>query len=804
MLNSMKKAGLLVAALISGSVAFAQRPVSVVTGNITSDRTFSSDTTYQLNGFVYVKSNATLTIEAGTIVQGYIDGQGTNTKGTLIITRDGYINAIGNECAPIVFTSAKAPGLRGAGDWGGVIILGEATINRGTDQGGYYTDVIEGGLTGDAADRTYGGNNDMDSSGVMQYCRIEFAGIAFTPNNEINSLTTGGVGMKTVIDHIQVSYAGDDAFENFGGTFNSSHLVAFRTLDDNFDMDQGYRGNIQWGIIYQEANTADISKSEGWENDNWKTNPNQSPRTAPVYSNITLVGPYATGTPNSLHQSAARIRRGAWTSIHNSVMVDHVNGLFIDGDDTYAGWNSGMEYKGNILAGMDAMYKASGTHTVSDMRTLWMASNDTMATTAMVGLPSDYNNINDPNLVPTAGSVLLSGADWTFTGASDFSQVSYRGAIGSNDWTANWTEFDPQNANYDNAAPEVTSIAAVNHNQGVYEATFSLPAGANRWFFQWRDENGSSWRTKGATNVNLTTQRFNITPWFNQNIEYRMGAVFGTDTALSCTETMAITNKSMSISTVEQNGPTCDADSALVRVGFAGGQGTKTILWSNGATTKRTYADQGETLSVTVTDETGYSLSDNITASTLGNTAAAPSNVQTSRSGTVVTTTFNAASLGAGQSLVGYRVQYRLRGTTSWTSTPLSTSTSVDVDFAGGTAGNYEFSAVTRYLDNGVGTTSARACFAVQGVPTTKNEGVNGVDAASTVAVYPNPANGELFVAATNGSEVSILDMNGRVLAQNTVANAEVSFDLSNIAAGAYMVRIVNGGDVTVEKFVKK
>lgn len=159
MLHSIKKASLLAAALFFGTAAFAQRPTSVVAGNITSDRTFSTDTTYMLDGFVYVKNNATLTIEAGSVIKGYIDGTGTNTKGTLIITRDGMINAVGTECEPIIFTSAKAPGLRGAGDWGGVIILGEATINRGdsVNVGGvfsHFTDVIEGGLTGDAADRT--------------------------------------------------------------------------------------------------------------------------------------------------------------------------------------------------------------------------------------------------------------------------------------------------------------------------------------------------------------------------------------------------------------------------------------------------------------------------------------------------------------------------------------------------------------------------------------------------------------------------------------------------------------------------
>ncbi len=100
---------------------------------------------------------------------------------------------------------------------------------------------------------------------------------------------------------------------------------------------------------------------------------------------------------------------------------------------------------------------------------------------------------------------------------------------------------------------------------------------------------------------------------------------------------MAITNKTMTLSTAEQNAATCDGDSALVRVGYAGGMGAKTILWSNGATTKRTKAAQGETLTVTVTDATGHAETASITAGTLGLTAAAPSNVTTTRSGTVVT-----------------------------------------------------------------------------------------------------------------------------------------------------------------------
>ena len=421
-----------------------------------------------------------------------------------------------------------------------------------------------------------------------------------------------------------------------------------------------------------------------------------------------------------------------------------------------------------------------------------------------MGLPSGYNNISDPDLMPSSGSVLLSGADWTFTGASGFDQVSHRGAFGSDNWMENWSEWDPQNANYDYSRPAVSSFSAVNHNQGVYLASFPANSSASRWFFQWRKKGDTAWRTKGATSKTSTGQRVNITPWFNTDVEYRLSTVYGSDTIYGCIETVAITNKTMTLSTADQNAATCDGDSALVRVGYAGGQGVKTILWSNGATTKRTKAAQGETLTVTVTDATGHSETGSITAGVLGLTSAAPSNVSTTRSGTVVTVNWTASTMGAGQSLIGYRVQYRLRNAASWTVSTLTSNTTMDIDFAGGTPGNYEFSVVARYNDNGTNRTSARACFTVRGVPTTKNGGAAlAADAAGT-AVYPNPAYDKLFVAAANGSEVSVMDMNGRVIAQRTVTHAEVAFDLSEIAAGVYMLRVIHGADVTVEKFIKK
>ncbi|MDH7604283.1 MAG: T9SS C-terminal target domain-containing protein, partial [Melioribacter sp.] len=182
MLKLFKKFSLLF--FISATSLFAQLAPfdEVLEGNINSDKVLDANKKYLLRGFVNVNEPATLTIPAGTIIYGE-----KSSKGSLIINRGAKIVAIGTPDKPIIFTSQQPKGQRGAGDWGGIIIAGRASINV---PGG--TAVIEGG-TG----TVYGGGdkpNDDDSSGVLKYVRIEFPGIAFLPDNEINGLTLGGVG----------------------------------------------------------------------------------------------------------------------------------------------------------------------------------------------------------------------------------------------------------------------------------------------------------------------------------------------------------------------------------------------------------------------------------------------------------------------------------------------------------------------------------------------------------------------------------------------------------------------------------
>ncbi|HAN66285.1 MAG TPA: hypothetical protein DCQ34_08510, partial [Chitinophagaceae bacterium] len=137
-------------------------------------------------------------------------------------------------------------GSRTPGDWGGIVLLGNAPTNRST------TPIIEGGINSQ-----YGGNIPTDNSGVLKYVRIEFAGIAADPNSEINGLTLGGVGSGTTLENIQVSYGNDDAYEFFGGTVNAKNLIAFATADDDYDFDFGYTGRIQFGITLRDPQFVD-------------------------------------------------------------------------------------------------------------------------------------------------------------------------------------------------------------------------------------------------------------------------------------------------------------------------------------------------------------------------------------------------------------------------------------------------------------------------------------------------------------------------------------------------------------------
>lgn len=230
--------------------------------------------TYLLKGWCYVTDGATLIIEPGTVIKG-----DKETRAALIVEPGGRIVARGTADAPIVFTSSMPAGERRPGDWGGVVLCGNARNNMGVQQ-------IEGGP------RTlHGGTDDVDNSGILSYVRIEFAGYPFKKNQEINGLTLGSVGSGTELNHIQVSYANDDAFEWFGGTVNADYLVAYHCWDDDFDVDNGFRGTCRQLLGVRHPRIADVTGSHAFECSNNGTDTPGTPTTSARFEQVTIFGP---------------------------------------------------------------------------------------------------------------------------------------------------------------------------------------------------------------------------------------------------------------------------------------------------------------------------------------------------------------------------------------------------------------------------------------------------------------------------------------------------------------------------------
>ncbi len=427
-----------------GSCTYPNSTVKVDTlkGNITSNMTLTGSATqkYILSGFVYVKSGVTLTINPGTIVFGE-----KLTKGTLIIERGAKLMAEGTASQPIVFTSNQAAGSRDYGDWGGIIICGKATVNLPGGEG-----TIEGG-TG----AMFGGAlapDDADNSGSLKYVRIEFPGIPFQPNQEINGLTLAGVGSGTTIDYIQVSYSGDDSYEFFGGTVNAKHIVAHRGWDDDFDTDNGYKGKVQFAVALRDPAIADQSGSNGFESDNDATGTSATPATHPIFSNVSIFGPYCNpSTPaNSLYKRAAHLRRNTQTCIYNSVMAGYPVGLLIDATTTEANATNGdLQFRNNVLCAMtDTLAVNNGSS--FDITSFFNTSGwGNSKVNGVADLYIHSFNLTAPDFTPYNASPLMSGADFTNGNLTTwFDVVTYKGAFGSTDWTTSWTNFDPQNTVY--------------------------------------------------------------------------------------------------------------------------------------------------------------------------------------------------------------------------------------------------------------------------------------------------------------------------------------------------------------------
>jgi hypothetical protein len=432
-----------------GSCTYANTAGLVeLTGDLNT-QTLTKDKKYLIKGQVFVRSGKVLTIDPGTIIFG-----DKATKGTLIIDRGGKLMAEGTASEPIVMTSVAKAGERDKGDWGGLVILGNAPQNQ--------PDPAIEGITPAAY---FGGTDNNDNSGIYKYLRVEFAGIELTPNNETNSITMGGVGSGTTMEYCQVSFGGDDGFEWFGGSVNGKYLVSFGSWDDCFDVDYGYTGKVQFGVTVRYPSFADQSGSNFFECDNGPNDDVTSLITTGTFSNFTCIGPKLTNSQsiNANYQHAMDLRRRTAVTIANSVFVGMPRGIRMNQQSVYDNYNAGTGVlTNNIMAAPSTTYTGSGGAVTADVEAYWLANNTINTSTDFATVLSDlginsnvffganvleaYNS--NPSFAVTSGQ-LTTGAAFTNPKLSTwFSPTTYRGAFGSTDWTDGWANFSPVSATY--------------------------------------------------------------------------------------------------------------------------------------------------------------------------------------------------------------------------------------------------------------------------------------------------------------------------------------------------------------------
>jgi hypothetical protein len=397
------------------------KPVIVVTGSIAGTENWTNNFYYLLRGAVFVADGATLNIQAGTRVIGE-----SGSVGTLIVLRGGRLNAVGTPQQPIVFTSDQPVGSRDRGDWGGLILNGRAPVN------------LEGGEgEGEADTGIYGGDDPNDNSGTLRFVRVEFAGVEFSPDNELNGIAFQGVGRGGSYEFIQVHMNRDDALEWFGGTADIKYAVASNAADDSLDWTFGWQGRAQFVIVHQRGDDAD----NGIEADNNEFNNNVLPRSHPQIYNITLCGD-PDRTEGGESARAANIRRGTAFTIRNFLVTGFKStGFQIADATTLAQVQNGTSQLGagvfwNI--GTTPVHASIAPHVNSGRFPDVRSGVDG----GLVGC-SDHSN---PNFQPNSLATLAGGQLAPIQPPNDgfFEPVTFIGAVPpppADDWTQGWTAF---------------------------------------------------------------------------------------------------------------------------------------------------------------------------------------------------------------------------------------------------------------------------------------------------------------------------------------------------------------------------
>ena len=409
-----------------------------VSGDISSDTTWVNTKTYNLNGVVFVKNGATLTIEPGTIITGE---PGSQPASSLFVTTTGRLVAAGTRSRPVTFTSKLPFGERNAGDWGGLVLLGAAPVNWPTGFGN-----IEG--LPPSGDTEYGGDDPTHDCGTLTYVRVEFAGAEFAPNDEINAITFGGCGSDTVAHHLQAKYGLDDLFEWFGGTMDASYLVGTYGQDDFLDMQIGWTGRLQHAVCVAGE---DQQGNRGIESDNNEDDYAATPVTEPQVYNVTMVGAgdtYTEGFDEGTGVAGAYFRRGSGGSYNNVLIYNWVNTGLVVLDQASID-NRALSVDGLLMWNNGLM--SGRSNTMADQVVDPLGSKDNLGpeflpgqANVMIADPDLVRplQLSDPDFRPRGGGPVFR-ANWILPPDDGFfdQSANYLGAFGDERWDEEWVQY---------------------------------------------------------------------------------------------------------------------------------------------------------------------------------------------------------------------------------------------------------------------------------------------------------------------------------------------------------------------------
>jgi hypothetical protein len=790
-----------------------------VTTSITTSTTWSSNNVYLLQGQIYVKNGAILTIQPGTVIMG---DKATVGSG-LFICQGSKLFANGTASAPIVFTSNQPAGQRAAGDWGGLIIMGKATTNS---PGGIAN--IEG-LT-ISPDTQFGGGanpDNNDNSGSLKYVRIEFPGYVYQPNKEINGITFGAVGKSTTVDYVQVSFCNDDAFEWFGGNVNCRHLVSYRNLDDDFDTDNGYSGNVQFCIGVRDPNIADapiVSTSEGFESDNDPGGSAATPQTSAQFSNVTWIGPLR-GNVGAVvaagYRRGARIRRNSSLKIYNSIFMDGSRGIHIDGSACEANATAGtsltvvnnaLKFKNNLVAGYlpTKSVEVNSGSSFNIINWFGLNANDSLASSSNILVNPYGTNFLNPDLRPITGSNALSNMSFVDLGLNSMligapsAQANVNYCVGANASALTATSNNDCSLLWYVSATGGSSIPTPTPNTSV--------AGTAVYYVS--QVNGDGY--EGArTMVTVTVNALPATPTISANGSTTFCTGGSVDLSSSeangniwsngnPTQTITVSNTgSYSVTFTDVNG--CSATSNAISVNVSNAP-APTINAS------ATAACSGDTVILTASTSDSYAWSTGETTQVIYVTNSASILVNTLNanacdgvgSSTTVVITFNASPTAGGS--------FTLNGNVATFTNTSTGATSYSWDF-GDQTNSSAAAPLHAYAANGSYTVVLTAingnCTSTETYTIDIAVALNELVGIEGLNIYPNPAKDLLNIDFTNTTdqnlELQIVDQFGRVILTNNDNNLGVmhqEISLANFLSGVYYLRLNSNSSTRIEKIV--